>query len=137
MAEPPERIAKAYRSEWTALFLVAAELTRRGYTVSFTMGNRTPVADLMAGSPKTGKQFWIDVKGRAEKTAWFVSEKEKRENLFYAFVSVGADEAKDRFFIVSQEQTNQLLRERREAHPKSFGLKLSVLHENRWDILPT
>jgi hypothetical protein len=31
---------KAARTEWAAVFLVAAELVRRGYVVSFTMGAR-------------------------------------------------------------------------------------------------
>jgi hypothetical protein len=42
--------------------LPAAELVRRNYSVSFTMGNNTPVADLIVGT-LTGNQFWIDVKG--------------------------------------------------------------------------
>ena len=54
---------KASQTEWTAAFLAAAELVRGGYVVSFTMGNRTPMADLMVGNPKNGDQFWVDVKG--------------------------------------------------------------------------
>ena len=50
-------------AQWTAQFLVASELSRRGYTVSFTMGSNTPLADLMVASPQ-GEHFWIDVKGQ-------------------------------------------------------------------------
>jgi hypothetical protein len=37
---------KGRQTQWATQFLVAAELIRRGYTVSFTQGNNTPVADL-------------------------------------------------------------------------------------------
>ena len=136
MRQPSERASRAYRSEWTALFLVAAELTRRGYTVAFTMGDRTPVADLMAGSPVTGKQFWIDVKGVTERQAWFVREKADRENLFYIFASVSTERTKDRFFILSQPQTKELITAHKAAHPKWFRLPIASDFENCWDIIP-
>jgi hypothetical protein len=50
------------RTQWAAQFAVAAELCKRGYEVSFTMGNATPVADLMLVSPLK-RMFLIDVKG--------------------------------------------------------------------------
>jgi hypothetical protein len=49
--------------QWAAQFAVASELCKRGYEVSFTMGNATPVADLMLVSPKLKRMFLIDVKG--------------------------------------------------------------------------
>ena len=42
---------KKYKTQWTAQFFVAAELTRRGYLVTFTLGNAKDV-DLLAVSPK-------------------------------------------------------------------------------------
>ena len=54
---------KRQKTQWTAQYLAASELARRGYTVSFTMGNQTPVADLMVGNLQSGNQFWVDVKG--------------------------------------------------------------------------
>ena len=41
-----------HRTQWAAQFAVASELCKRGYEVSFTMGNTTPLADLMVVSPK-------------------------------------------------------------------------------------
>jgi hypothetical protein len=53
--------SKRYKTQWAAQFYAAAELTRRGYLVSLTLGN-APVADLLAVSP-SGKHFMVDVKG--------------------------------------------------------------------------
>jgi len=61
----PTKTRKA-SAQWAAQFLVAGELARHGYEVSFTMGNNTPVADLMVGHPNTGAQFWVDVKGQLD-----------------------------------------------------------------------
>ena len=40
-----EKTLKRYCVQWAAQFFVAAELTRRGYIVSFTLGN-APETDL-------------------------------------------------------------------------------------------
>jgi hypothetical protein len=44
-------IARDRQTQWAAQFAVASELCKRGYEVSLTMGNATPVADLMLVSP--------------------------------------------------------------------------------------
>jgi hypothetical protein len=62
----PTQVTKRVQTQWAAQFLAASELVRRGYTVSFTMGNHTPDADLMVGAPSY-RQFWIDVKGLSSK----------------------------------------------------------------------
>ena len=59
---------KRRRSQWGAQFLVASELVRRGYLVSFTMGNNTPDADPNRWQAKR-KAFWTDVKGQTSKEA--------------------------------------------------------------------
>ena len=84
------RSAKSNRTQWTAQFLAASELARRGYTVSFTMGNHTPIADLMVGAPG-GKQFWVDVKGLSSKNSWLVTEKPDHISSHYVLVYVGED----------------------------------------------
>jgi hypothetical protein len=60
------------------------------YTVSFTQGNNTPVADLMVGSPSS-KLFWVDVKGLSAKNSWMITPKEPRDDLFmsWSFVPFG------------------------------------------------
>ena len=50
-APPLSSAGKRMRTQWATQFLVASELVRRDYTVSFTMGNHTPNADLMVGTP--------------------------------------------------------------------------------------
>ena len=77
--------AKGRQTQWATQFLAAAELIRRGYTVSFTQGNNTPIADLMVGSPSS-KLFWVDVKGLSAKNAWLITPKESRDDLFYVLV---------------------------------------------------
>jgi hypothetical protein len=49
----------AGRTQWAAQFAVASELCKRGYEVSFTMGNSTPLADLMVVS-RNGAMFLVD-----------------------------------------------------------------------------
>src|SRR6266851_3517770 len=112
------RAAKANRTEWAAMFLASAELVRQGYVVSFTTGNRTPMADLMVGHPESGKQFWVDVKGIAGRNGgWSARQKKILGGLFYILVSVGKDRGYDKFFILSQDETNKLIGDWRAAHP--------------------
>jgi hypothetical protein len=57
-----------HRTQWAAQFAVASELCKRGYEVSFTTGNATPLADLTVVSPTSKKSFLIDVKGLYSRT---------------------------------------------------------------------
>jgi hypothetical protein len=136
------------RTQWTAQFLVAAELARRDYVVAFTMGNHTPVADLMVGHLPTGAQFLVNVKGLAAPGSWLVELEGKPtvEGLYYILVLVGAERNKDRFFILSQAEVRYL----RDEHKKRRGGKGSLnprgfmgfnfgdpaSFEGRWDRLP-
>ena len=140
------RGTKANRTEWAAVFLTSAELVRRGYVVALTMGNRTPIADLMVGRPESGKQFWVDVKGMFGRSGgWFMHPKELLLGfeLFYILVSVGNERSSDKFFIMSQQEANGILYDYRAAHPnwnfsgEGFSWKLVAQFEDRWQILPT
>jgi hypothetical protein len=139
---------KRRRSQWGAQFLVASELVRRGYLVSFTMGNNTRDADLIVGTPR-GKPFWIDVKGQSSKQAWQISPKTSEiPNLFYVLVYlsplVSDVEARcpDSFFILSQADVKRLSAEYLKAHPgdknKVPGFGFNDPHEfrNAWEKLP-
>jgi hypothetical protein len=77
------------QTQWTAQFLVAAELVRLGYVVSFTMGNETPLADMMVGSQQTGRTFWVYVKGSIGRNGWYAKKKASLPGLFYILVVVG------------------------------------------------
>ncbi len=91
---------KRQRTQWTAQFLAASELVRNGYVVSFTMGNHTPTADLMVGTPNTKSLFWVDVKGLSSNNAWLIKRKPTLPNLFYVLVRVGKNRADDAFFVL-------------------------------------
>jgi hypothetical protein len=111
------RSAKGSRTQWTAQFLVAGELARRDYTVAFTMGNHTPVADLIVGHLPSGVQFFV--KGLASPGSWLVELEGKptTEGLYYILVLVGADREKDRFFVLSQAEARHL----RDEHKRQRG----------------
>jgi hypothetical protein len=137
---------KRTRTQWTAQFLAAAELVRRGYAVAFTMGNHTPLSDLMVGSPR-GKKFWIDVKGQSAKAAWLVRTKESHPNLFYLLVYAppverGRKKGADQYFVLTQAQTNRLVRRYARTHPKTkgtmpgFNWTHALPFENKWSSLP-
>jgi hypothetical protein len=57
-----------FSTQWSAQFYVAAELTRRGYLVSLTLGSAR-FADLLVVSPG-GSRFEIDVKGQSTRNFW-------------------------------------------------------------------
>ena len=138
------RRTKALKTQWAAQFLAAAELARQGYLVAFTMGNHTPMADLMVGHLESGDQFWVDVKGLSATGAWLLGEKADLPNLFYILVRVAEKRENDRFFILTQMEAKHLIGEYWTAHPNQtptaalagFNWGAVLDHENRWDKLP-
>jgi hypothetical protein len=134
-------------TQWAGQFLVASELVRRGYLVSFTMGNSTPDADLVVG--KRGQQpFWIDVKGQASRGAWLIKPKPPSSSLYYVLVylsplAVGDGTRKpDEFFVLSQSDAAELAAQYLASHPKDknkvpgFGFNDPHRFRNAWDKLP-
>lgn len=109
--DAPTQAQKSFRTQWTAQFLVAAELARRNYVVSFTMGNATPTADLMVGHLLSGAQFWVDVKGLSSPSTWLVERPGKPmvSGLFYILVLVAQSRDKDRFFVLTQNDARKLI----------------------------
>jgi hypothetical protein len=53
MQRPKVGTQRGHQTQWAAQFAVASELCKRGYEVSFTMGNVAPVADLMVAAIAT------------------------------------------------------------------------------------
>jgi hypothetical protein len=132
----------AHRTQWAAQFAVASELCKRGYEVAFTMGNATPLADLMVVSPTSKRSFLIDVKGLYKPNPWVIKEKATRDSLFYVLAFV-PDETVNRFFILSQKQVNTYIGTElaRLGRPDNYSMtgilwKQAEAHENRWDMLP-
>ena len=138
----PKERRNPHRTQWAAQFAVASELCKRGYEVSFAMGNRTPLADLRVVSPKQKKMFLVDVKGLYRQTPWIISRKPTRDDLFYILAYV-PEERSNRFFILTQEQANNYLDSelKRLGRPRDCGA-MGILwaqgakHENQWRILP-
>src|SRR5210317_694664 len=69
-------------------FLVAGELSRRGYPVSITMGNAKSV-DIYAESVKGVVK--IDAKAGRAKGNWPINKKSVQNDVFYIFVHLGTD----------------------------------------------
>jgi hypothetical protein len=135
------------QTQWAAQFVVAAELVRRGYTVAFTMGNRTPDADLMVESPRHD-QFLIDIKGQSGKSGWLIRSKSSRANLYYVLVALaplvqGSENRQpDVFYVMTQAQAGHLIRRYQAAHPKNknkatgFGWTDPHDYKDKWANLP-
>jgi hypothetical protein len=133
---------RGHQTQWAAQFAVASELCKRGYEVSFTMGNTTPIADLMVVSPVGREMFLIDVKGLYRPNPWVLKRKTVRANLFYVLAFVPAD-APNEFFIMTQHQAHQLIEaelrrlNRTDDYPMTgFVWKLALKFRDAWHALP-
>ncbi len=129
-------------AQWAGQFLVAAELERNGYDVAFTMGNTTPVADLMVGHSATGEQFWVDVKAQWEENAWWGKPKLERKRLFYVLVKLSKAYGEDRFFVLTQQEFNALVENYRTSHPNQkpvggFDWNYPRQYKGEWSKLPS
>jgi hypothetical protein len=96
----------------TGTYLVAAELSRRGYIALVTTRN-TEDTDILASNPNTGKTASIQVKASQGqnktkgKDYWILTKKDeslKDRHLFYAFC--GIDEAKENAIRAQESRSN-------------------------------
>jgi hypothetical protein len=130
-----------HRTQWAAQFAVASELCKRGYEVSFTMGNSTPLADLMVVSPIEKQMFLVDVKGLHRKNSWPISRKPKRRDLFYILVHV-PDNSPNEFFILNRGEIDIYINEelrrlgRPDDYPMTGVLWSQAAGHTDWKILP-
>lgn len=136
---------------FAAALSVAAELERRCYHVSITLGN-TPKIDLLA-TTEEGKQFAIQVKGISDIYALRIQkdffERKTDNNLFLFIVVVPKmDKSKDnfQFFILTHEEAknayNTQSKNKRDGSKykpgnEGLGVRDYKLHRDRWDKLPT
>jgi hypothetical protein len=131
-----------HRTQWAAPFAVASELCKRGYEVSFTMGNRTPLADLMVVSPDQRRMFLVDVKGLYTKNFWLIKPKQTRDELFYILAYVPNSDT-NQFFVMTQTDVNSLIQSERirlnwkEDEPM-LGLNwtFALPYKDAWQVLP-
>jgi len=123
-------------------FLVAGELSRRGYPVSITMGNAKSV-DIYA---EAGNNilFNVDAKASRVKTDWLISGKAVRKDIFYIFVYLRKAEEVNKnlapeYFIAKGEEL--LSRGLIKYWGNMQGVQYSSLnttdYKERWDKLPS
>jgi len=133
-----------YQTQWSAQFFAAAELTRRGYLVSLTLGN-APVVDLLVVSP-TGTHFQVDVKGLSSRNFWLIRERPCPPDLFFILVHVPLKGGHPNFFVlpastVMSEIANlrqKTLDQRKKWVDWGAGLNWGTAapYQDRWDLLP-
>lgn len=133
---------RGHQTQWAAQFAVASELCKRGYEVSFTMGNAAPIADLMVVSPVRREMFLIDVKGLYKPNPWIVKRKSLRANLFYVLAFV-PPQGSNEFFVLNQNDTHILIESelkrlnRPNTYPVTgFTWKLADRYRGAWGVLP-
>lgn len=151
-----------YQTQWAAQFLVAAELTSRGYLVNFSLGN-AKFTDVQVET-SDGRQYSVDVKGQSTKNYWFIRQRKHKDNQYFILVYVprsksvrGALLPKEAqyFILPSAEMDREMALERnnfelenqkrrnegKEPLKEIPGLggipfKLGLKYENNWDSLP-
>jgi hypothetical protein len=121
-------------------FLVAGELSRRGYPVSITFGNAKSVdiyADTRVGTIK------VDAKAGRTKGNWPVAESSVNEDVYYIFVYLQTqnrikNSVAPEYFVVSGKDilSKKLIRTWKTRQ----GIRYSTLntddYKERWDNLP-
>ena len=132
---------------WAATFATAAELSRRGYDVTFTLGN-TPRIDLLCAVPD-GKLFKVQVKGISNSAA-FYAQKEffdtpMQIDLFLVVVLVPRDETTElQFFILTHDEARRefekMPKYKKDGRPyvDGFGLNWSSVkpYKDNWHSFP-
>ncbi len=121
-------------------FLVAGELSRRGYPVSITMGNAKSV-DIYAESEK--RVIKIDAKAGRAKGNWPIAENAVKKDVWYIFVHLRTekqikDNVPPEYFVVSGSEI--LSKRLIDTWKTRQGIKYSTLstdeYRERWDRLP-
>jgi hypothetical protein len=136
-----------YHTQWAAQFAIAAELSRRGYTVALSLGSAKTL-DILCTAP-SGRAFRIEAKGTTNatfiRTGLNILEMDLVEDLFLVVALVPADEFPFRFFVLTLEEIRQerlsqpQTKRSGEAYvPGHDGLRWAAIqkHESRWDKLP-
>jgi len=132
-------------------YLVAGELSRRGYIASITLRNSKGV-DILATNEKASRTAAIQVKTRYSKgAAWVLSDKAEKyhaANLFYVFVSLNYGEAAS-FHVVPSKAVAGFIKQHNRKWLKTPGRKGQKHNQTtmrtfrddeekflkRWDIL--
>lgn len=136
---------RRYRTQWAAQFYAAAELTRRGYLASFTLGN-APIIDLVVVSPNDKQRFMVDVKGLSSKNFWLVREHEPQDDLFYILVYLPSDFQPPNFYIMTSKdmakEINTLKKQTIDAGKTWTGRGTGINwgaalpYKDQWNLFP-
>src|SRR5262245_3256398 len=132
-------------------YLVAAELSRRGYVASVTLRNTRGI-DILASNADATKSVGIQVKAtQRSQPRWMMSskaEKDTAENLFYVFVCLPPGSTPT-FYIVPRRVVAQYVRKSHARWLATPGVRGEVhrdsdfrnfrdtdgKYRDRWDLL--
>jgi hypothetical protein len=131
-----------------AVLATGAELSRRGYDVTFTLGNTRRV-DMLCAIPD-GKSFKVQVKGISNAKGFYIDksffEGDIQRDLFLVVVLVPpfGDSSQLRFFILShsdaKSEFSKMPKFKRDGKPYLHGAGLNwgsvKSYEGRWDRFP-
>jgi len=132
-----------------AIFAIGAELSRRGYDVTFTLGNTARI-DMLCAVPDSEELFKIQVKGISTANAFYIDksffEGQIQANLFLVVVLVppSGEESPFRFFVLSHDDAvkefAKMPKTKRDGRPyeNGFGLNWGSVknYENAWEKFP-
>jgi hypothetical protein len=132
-------------------YLVAGELSRRGYIASITLRN-TKGVDILASNADASKTVGIQVKtNQGKQKFWLLNQKAETyhaDNLFYVFVNLNNGSAPD-YFIVPSKKVADFARKYHQEWLKTPGRKgqahkdnplrefrdIKKEYLNKWDLL--
>jgi hypothetical protein len=113
-------------------FFVAAELAKRGYAVSLTLGNAKAI-DIYA--ERDGKTVAVQVKSRTNDTGWPMPLDPAKviDGVPYVLVKLNGEDEAVEYFILTPEQVRAGMR----RHGPRCTLYMAQAREGhgRWDIL--
>jgi hypothetical protein len=132
-----------YSSQLAGEFLVAGELSRRGYSVSITIGNAKSI-DLFASTRDGKTPFMVDAKATRTKTSWPIKPESVNENIFYIFVhlqtsnGIKANIPPEYFIVKGNEiKVKGLIRPWKSMPGIPYGALNKDEYKERWDKLPS
>ncbi len=109
-------------------YFVAAELLRRGFNASVTVGNMKTV-DILASGVDGSNPVSIQVKttgrltGKNAKRYWMLNEKceKHNKNLFYVFVGLRSENERPEFHIVDSQTVAEYIKAENDSY--NAGIK--------------
>ncbi len=130
-------------------YLVAGELSKRGYIASITLRN-TRGADILATNSEFTKQVAIEVKTDSQNNkTWLLSEKADKyyaSNIFYIFVKLKGLKERPDFYIVPSKVVADQVREKhidyyqaKDKNPADYPMRVfedeKQKYLEKWNLL--